>query len=48
MTYEVVEVQNKDKTRTYNIKGPRKETVESFWNWLVANRVIESYKITEH
>ena len=47
MTYEVVEVQNKDKTRTYNIEGPRKETVESFWNWLKANGVIDSFEIAE-
>jgi hypothetical protein len=47
MTYEVTEVQNKNVVRVYNINGPKKESVESFWNWLVSHQVIESYSITE-
>ena len=47
MTYQITEVQNKDVTRVYNISGPKKETVESFWNWLKANGVIDSFEIAE-
>ncbi len=46
MTYKVTEVQSKDKTREYLITGPRIETVESFWAWLVQSGTIESYTIT--
>jgi len=46
MTYKVTEVQSKDKTREYRIAGPRLETVESFWAWLVETGTIESYTIT--
>lgn len=46
MTYKVTEVQSKDKTREYFITGPRLETVESFWAYLVDNNTIESYTIT--
>ena len=46
MTYKVTEVQSKDKTREYLITGPRIETVESFWSWLVDNGTIDSYTIT--
>ena len=47
MTYQITEVQNKDVTRVYNITGPKKETIESFWNWLKTNKVIESFETTE-
>ena len=47
MNYQITEVQNKNITRTYNIKGPQRETVESFWNWLQAHGVIESYELKE-
>ena len=47
MTYQITEVQNKDKTRVYNIDGPQRETVESFWQWLKVNRIIENYEIVE-
>jgi hypothetical protein len=47
MTLQVIEVQSKDKTRVYNIDGPQRETVESFWNWLKTKRIIESFEITE-
>ncbi len=46
MTHKVTEVQSKDKTREYFITGPRYDTVESFWAWLVDNGTIESYTIT--
>lgn len=46
MGYKVTEVQSKDKTREYFISGPRLETVESFWAWLVETGTIESYTIT--
>jgi hypothetical protein len=46
MTYKVVEVQSKGKTREYSITGPSLESVESFWKWLVDNKTVESYTIT--
>ena len=46
MTYKVIEVQSKGKTREYSITGPSLESVESFWNWLVGNGTVESYTIT--
>lgn len=39
----ITETQNKDVTRTYNIVGPKPETVASFWKWLAANRIIERF-----
>lgn len=48
MNYQVTEVQNKDTTRVYNLSGPKLETVESFWQWLQAGGIIESYSIIEH
>jgi hypothetical protein len=45
MTTQVIEVQDKKTTRTYNIKGPKLETVQAFWEYLKANQVIESYEI---
>lgn len=47
MTYQVTEVQDKKTTRIYNIKGPKLETVQSFWEYLKASKVIESYEIEE-
>ena len=46
MTYKVIEVQSKGKTREYSIAGPSLESVESFWNWLVDNGTVDSYTIT--
>jgi hypothetical protein len=47
MTIQVIEVQDKKTTRTYNISGPRIETVKSFWDYLKANEVIVSYEVRE-
>lgn len=47
MNYQITEVQDKKTTRVYNIKGPQRATVEGFWDWLVASKVIDSYEITE-
>lgn len=47
MTIQVIEVQDKKTTRTYNISGPRIETVKSFWEYLKAQEVIESYEVRE-
>lgn len=44
---QVIEVQDKKTTRTYNLDGPKVETVRSFWDYLKANNVIESYEIKE-
>lgn len=46
-TTQVTEVQDKKTTRTYTLKGPKVETVQSFWEFLKANEVIESYEIKE-
>jgi hypothetical protein len=45
---EVVAVDDK-KTRThiYNIQGPQRETIESFWEWLKSNKTIKSYEIEQ-
>jgi hypothetical protein len=48
MNYQVTEVQNKDTTRVYNIKGPKRESVESFWKWLKAQEIIQGYEIAEN
>lgn len=45
MKHQITEVQDKNTTRVYNIEGVKKETVESFWNWLQSQKVIESYEI---
>jgi hypothetical protein len=42
----ITEVQNKTTTRIYEIVGPKPETVKSFWDYLVAQGVIESYEIS--
>lgn len=42
-TTTITEIQNKDVTRTYNIIGPKPDTVKSFWEWLAANRIIERF-----
>ena len=34
-------------TREYNIVGPRRETVDYFWQSLVDAEVIDSYEIEE-
>lgn len=34
-------------TRKYDIIGPSRETVDSFWQYLVESEVIDSYKIEE-
>lgn len=47
MTIQVIEVQNKNTTRTYNLQGPKLETVKSFWDYLKASNAIESYEIKE-
>jgi hypothetical protein len=47
MTIQVIEVQDKKTTRTYNLQGPKLETVKSFWDYLKASNVIESYEIKE-
>ena len=44
---QVIEVQNEDTTRVYNLEGPRLDTVVDFWEYLVANGVIESYNAKE-
>lgn len=47
----IIETQNpvgKNKegvVRTYDINGPTRETVESFWQYLVDNKVIASFEI---
>ena len=41
----ITEIQHKDITRTYNIEGVQRETVESFWQYLVDNKVIKSFEI---
>jgi hypothetical protein len=47
MGYTITEVVDKKTTRTYNLNGPKFETIDSFWSGLVAGGVIESYKIEE-
>lgn len=44
---KVTEVQDRKTTREYNISGPKVDTVESFWEYLVAHNQIESYEIKE-
>lgn len=45
--YTVTEVQSKKVTRIYNLSGPKFETIDSFWSWLVSHSQIESYSIEE-
>jgi hypothetical protein len=45
MMFTIIEVQNEDTTRVYNLEGPRLETVRGFWDYLVATKTIESYTI---
>ena len=33
--------------REYTITGPQRETVESFWKYLVDTKVVDSYEIEE-
>lgn len=47
MNYKVTELQDKKTTRVYNITGPKRESVESFWEWLKAREIIQGYEITE-
>jgi hypothetical protein len=47
MGYKVTEVQSKDTTRIYNLSGPKFETIDSFWQWLVSRSEIKSYTIEE-
>ena len=47
MTIQVIEIQNRKTTRTYNLQGPKLETVKSFWDYLKGSNVIESYEIKE-
>jgi len=47
MNYQITEVQNKNTTRVYNITGPKRESIESFWNYLKSTGVIERYEIAE-
>jgi hypothetical protein len=41
----ITEIQHKDITRIYNIEGVQRETVESFWQYLVDHKVIKSFQI---
>jgi hypothetical protein len=41
----VIERQNEDTTRTYQLEGPKLETVKAFWDYLVDLNEIESYRI---
>ena len=41
----ITEIQHKDIIRTYNITGVKRETVESFWQYLVDHKVIKSFEI---
>jgi hypothetical protein len=45
MTFVITEVQDKKVTRTYNITGPKLETVQGFWDYLKASKQIESFEI---
>lgn len=47
MDYTITEVESKKVTRVYNLSGPKFETIESFWEWLVYHDKIESYTIEE-
>lgn len=47
MAIQVIEVQDKTVSRTYNISGPKLETVQSFWEYLKATNRIESYEIKQ-
>lgn len=44
---KVIEKQHGNTTREYNIVGPKRETVEKFWQHLVDTGVIKSYEIKE-
>ena len=33
---------------TYKITGPKRETIESFWAYLLATETIDGYEITEN
>ena len=41
----ITEIQNKNTTRTYDLQGVKRETVESFWQYLADHKVIESFEI---
>lgn len=47
MTIHVIEVQDKKTTRTYSLKGPQLATVRSFWEYLKAQKIIESFELKE-
>jgi len=43
---ETVKVSDKKtKENVYNLEGPQRETVESFWEYLKKQGVVESYEI---
>ena len=41
----ITEIQNKNTTRIYDLQGVKRETVESFWQYLADHKVIESFEI---
>lgn len=47
MAYRITEVQNKEKTRIYNLEGPQLQTIQSFWESLKASKIIEDFEIEE-
>lgn len=47
MNTKVIEIQAEGKTREYNIEGPERDTVVSFWDYLKAQGVIEDYRVDE-
>lgn len=54
MQYQVTEVPNAEDAKnrklsswTYNLSGPRLETITGFWEYLKTNKVIEDYEVEE-
>ena len=43
----VIEKQSEKLVRTYELDGPRWETVKGFWEWLLQQGVIVGYWIEE-
>lgn len=45
MKTQVIETQLNGKTRTYQIDGPKFESVVDFWDYLMVRELIEGYTI---
>lgn len=47
MAFKITETQDKNTTREYELADPKRETIDSFWDYLMDIGVIEWYSIEE-